>query len=175
MTKMNKEQILEGLTRVFNRWQELLPGLHAEQLNTPVKPLPWTIKDIVAHMWAWQQISIARMQAAVDGSEPRYPEWRAMFEPDPEENVDRANAWIYQANRDRTWSEIYRDWQAQFQRYIEQTERVSERDLLERGRYAWMGPYALADSCLASIEHHQEHFDAVRAWLEGFAHGETDD
>ena len=116
-------------------------------------------------MWAWQQGSVARMQAALQDSQPAYPDWWLANGPDPEEDLDRTNAWIYQANRDKPWESVYSLWQDQFQRYIELTGSLAEKNLLTTGRYTWMGTYAIADSCLGSIEHHQEHYDAVQDWL----------
>ena len=161
----HKTQILTALTEVFNRWQELLASLSEAQTNAPLLPSPWTVKDVVAHLWFWQQISVARMQAALQGQEPHYPEWWAMFGPDPEEDVDRTNAWNYEANRARPWSSVHADWNSQFRRYLELVKEIPEKDLLEDGRFAWMGGYALSASPLGSLGHHEEHIEALLAWL----------
>jgi hypothetical protein len=161
----DKGQILIYLKQVFIQWQDLLASLNQEQINRQITPSTWTIKDIMAHMWAWQQGSFARMQAARQDSQPTYPDWWLANSPDPEKDLDRTNAWIYQANRDKPWDSVYSLWRDQFQRYIELTGSLAERDLLTPGRYTWMGTYAIADSCLSSIEHHQEHFDALQDWL----------
>jgi hypothetical protein len=164
--KMNdKQQILVKLTEVFNHWQELLASLTDEQITTPLLPSTWTVKDIVAHMWAWQQASVARVEAALQGREPLYPRWREVNGPDPEEDLDRTNDWIYAENRDRLWSSVYADWKGQFQRYLEILKQVPEKDLFQVGRFAWMGTYPLSASPIASCEHHQEHLDSLLAWL----------
>jgi hypothetical protein len=161
----SKAQILSKLTEIFTHWQVLLPTLSDGQIHAPLIPSTWTVKDVVAHMWAWQQGSVARAEAALLQQDPHSPGWWEANSPDPEEDVDRTNAWIYQANRDKPWSNVYSDWQGQFARYIELLKKIPENDLLERGRFAWMRGYALADSCLGSYEHHQEHFDTLQSWL----------
>lgn len=160
-----KEKILMELRDIFNRWQELLASLNEEQITAPLLPSTWTVKDVVAHMGAWQQASLARAEAALSDSEPKYPEWWQINGPDPDEDVDRTNAWIYEANRDKPWPGVYAEWKRQFQRFLELTGRIPEKDLFEPGRYAWMGSYTLSRSPIASYEHHVEHMDELLAWL----------
>lgn len=167
----DKGQILIQLKLVFTQWQDLLASLNQEQINHQATPTNWTIKDIVAHMWAWQQGSVARMQAALQDRQPAYPDWWLANGPDPEKDLDRTNAYIYQENRDKPWDSVFSLWKGQFQRYIELTASLTEKDLLTPGRFTWMGTYAIADSCLSSIWHHQEHLDALQDWLKQHGSG----
>jgi hypothetical protein len=161
-----KLQILDKLTVIFNRWQELLASLSEEQIMEPLLPLNWTVKDVVVHLWAWQQASVARAEAALHDTQPIYPQWWEILGPDPEEDVDRTNAWLYEANKDKPWSKVYADWKAQFEHYLELSKQIPDKDLLKPGRYAWMGDYPLAASPLGSLEHHEEHFETLSAWLQ---------
>jgi len=164
---MNKKQkILNELTEIFNRWQELLASLSEEQITGQLLPSDWTVKDAVSHLWAWQQASVARMEAALHDREPDYPKWWEIFSPDPNEDVDRTNAWIYATNRDKPWSNVYADWKMQFQHYLELASQLPEKDLLEPGKYTWMDGYALSASSMGTLEHHQEHYDTLYAWLQ---------
>jgi hypothetical protein len=49
---------------------------------------------------------------------------------------------------------------------MESSDGISERDLLDSGRYPWLKGYPLAFILLASYDHHQEHLDKYLAWLE---------
>ncbi len=60
---------------------------------------------------------------------------------------------------------VYEDWKNQFEHYVELTKQIAEDDLLELGRYPWMGNYALSASAMGSLEHHEEHYDTLRLWL----------
>src|SRR5437588_13132413 len=99
----DKQQIIQGLRDVFNRWEELLASLSEEQITNRNLPSGWSIKDVIAHMWAWQQRSVARNEAALHDREPAYPDWPERLQPDPEEDVDKTNAWIYETNGDKPW------------------------------------------------------------------------
>jgi hypothetical protein len=162
-----KSQILADLTEIFERWQELLAGLSNEYIEQPLLPSDWTLKDTLAHLWFWQQASVARMETAVQNKQPNDPEWWAIFGPDPEEKVDQANAWNYASNRDKPWPNVYADWKTQFQRYLDLLRLVPEGDLLTPRRYAWMGKYSLSASSLGSLDHHREHYSEVNGWLGG--------
>ena len=161
----DNEKILNALGDIFKRWQNLLASLTVEQITAPQLPSAWSIKNVIAHLWAWQQISIARAEAALRHTAPDYPAWRQMFGPDPEDRVDEANAWIYETNRDRSWSDVHAVWQSQFRRYLEILGQIPETDLLDPARYSWMGGYPLSASVQGSFEHHDEHFDTTLAWL----------
>jgi hypothetical protein len=154
-----KEHILTLLQEEFDRWEARLAAMDEEQITDRQTPGERSIKDVVAHLWAWQQRSNARMQAALRNREPEFPDWPEGLDPDAEEDADQINEWIYQANRDRPWTEVHRDWRTGFLRLIELGHAVPEEDLLEPGKYAWFYGHPLALVLTASREHHEEHRD----------------
>ena len=162
----DKNQLLNDLFDIFNRWQELLTDMSEDEILQPLLPSDWTVKDIVAHLWSWQQASVARAEAALQGTQPNYPRWWEINGPDPEEDVDRTNAYLFETNKDKPWTIVYADWKAQFEHFLELSRQIPEKDLLEPGKYAWMGNYPLAASAMGSLDHHQEHFETLSAWLQ---------
>ena len=160
-----KQHILTGLREERDEWDELLKQLDEAQMDAPLLPSDWSIKDEMAHLWAWQQRSIARCEAALRDRAPEFPRWEAGVDPEVEESTDQVNGWIYQAYRDQPWSEVYHQWRDGFQRLLALAEQVSERDLLDSGRYPWLNGYPLALVLLGTYDHHQEHFDKLQAWL----------
>jgi hypothetical protein len=154
-----KEHILAALREQIDRWEALLASFEEEQLTAPFSPSDWSMKDHLAHLMAWQQRSIARMEAALSDREPEYPVWLPGVNPEEEVNTDQINAWIYEAHRERTWAEVYHDWREGYIRFIKSGEGISEEDLLDEGRYLWLEGHPLALVLLASYDHHQEHYD----------------
>src|SRR5215475_5023392 len=106
----DKQGTLIALREEFNRWEELLAGLSEAQITAPQLPENWSIKDVVAHLRSWQQRSIARLEAALHNREPEYPAWPAQLDPEEEGQPHDLNAWLYEKDRDRPWSSVYRDW-----------------------------------------------------------------
>jgi hypothetical protein len=159
-TSMNmKAHILAALKELFIRWEALLASLSDEQITAPRFDDNWSIKDVITHLWAWQQISVARIAAAALDREPVFPDWTAALQKDWEENANRTNARVYEIYHEKPWSEVYQDWRAGFLRLLELGELVPERDLLDGGRYPWLEGYSLAFILLASYDHQQEHFE----------------
>lgn len=161
-----KGHILAALREQFERWEMLLANLSEEQLLAPQFDLDWSIKDVMAHLWAWQQISIARMESGVQGGEPEYPQWIVHHVESWEENADKVNSAIYERQHGKPWSEIYQNWKIGFVQFLELGNKISERDLLDGDRYPWLKGYNLASILIASYDHHQEHFEKLLLWLQ---------
>ena len=157
-----KGHILAALREEFHLWEELLGGLSEEQITATDLPSNWSVKDVVAHLRAWQQRSVARVEAALDGRDPVYPGWPADLDPEDEGQTEPVNAWIYESYCELPWSQVYQDWREGFQRFLQASERVAERDLLDGNRYPWLNGSPLALVLLGSYDHHQEHLEMLQ-------------
>ncbi len=157
--------ILSALREQLEQWETLLASLSTGQRQAPLQPSPWTVKDTLVHLWAWQQRSIARLEAAHFGHEPEFPLWLSGVNPNGEGSPDQINAWIYETYRDLPWMQVYTKWRDGYLRFLELGGRISERDLLDSSLYLWMEDYPLANVLLASYDHHQEHLEKLQAWL----------
>ena len=160
-----KEHILVALTEHFDRWEEVLANLSEEQITSPLLPSVLSIKDEIAHLWAWQQISIARLEAARYQREPVFPQMLPGVDPEGEGNTDKTNAWIFEAYRHQPWSQVHQNWQAGFLRFVELGEEISEKDLLDNERFPWLEGYSLALVFLGSYAHHREHLETILSRL----------
>ena len=161
-----KDHILAALSEQFERWEELLASLSTEQITAPQFDDNWSIKDVLAHLWGWQVISSARLEAAVLNREPLYPRWLTESRADWEEDVDRTNARIYEVCHIKPWAEVHQNWRAGFLRLLEVGAAIPERNLLDADRYPWLKGYSLAFVLVASYDHHQEHLEKLLAWLQ---------
>lgn len=156
-----RDHILRAFEEQFNKWEELLASMSDAQITGPIPDSDWTIKDVIAHLMAWQQRSIARMEVALHDQEPGFPRWLPGVNPEEEDNPDHTNAWIIQAYRDQPWSKVYQGWRTGFLRFLGSSKAISEIDLLDYDRYSWMAGYSLADVILSSYVHHQEHYEKL--------------
>jgi hypothetical protein len=161
-----KEHILAALREQFHSWEELLASLSEEQITVPHFEYDWSIKDVIAHLWAWQQISIARMEGGALDREPEYPKWITELGENWEEDADRVNALTFETNHTKPWSQVYQNWRNGFLRFLELGNEISERDLLDGDRYPWLKGYSLAFILVASYDHHQEHLEKLIDWLQ---------
>jgi hypothetical protein len=158
----DKQRILTTLRKEFTSWEELLTTLDEEQITAPNLPSDMSIKEVIAHLRAWQQISIARMEAVLLDKEPDYPEWPTEDpDPDSEDEIDQINDWISKTYQDKPWSDVHRLWREGFLRLLELGEAVPERDLLDTGKYPWLKGYSPLGILQASYEHHDEHLTSL--------------
>jgi hypothetical protein len=161
----DKQQILTALREEFRGWQEVLAGMSEEEITTPHLPAGLSVKDVIAHLRAWQQLSIARLEAALRNGEPALPGWPPGPDPESAEGVEQINAWIYERYHKQPWPAVQRNWRQGFRRFLELAEAIPEKELLEPGRYTWLGTYPLLAVLVGSHEHHLEHRDELLAWL----------
>jgi len=162
-----KEHMLTALIEQLNEWEMLLSGLDKKQIAAPLTGSEWTIKDVMVHLMAWQQRSIARLEAAKGGHEPVYPQWLPGVKPDTEGTTEAINAWIYAAHKDEPWEQVHLVWHDGFVKFLELGQGFEERELLDSDTYAWMEGYSLADVLLGSYDHHREHLEWVKKGMTG--------
>jgi len=161
----DKTQIITLLREQFNLWEGFLTGIDEEQITAPNRIASLSIKDIVAHLTAWQQISVARLEAALNNGQPEYPKWLGGFKPDSEDDLDKINARIYIYYRGQPWLDIHREWRTRFLHFLEFAEAMPEKDLFEEGRYAWLNGDALSAVLRGTYEHHVEHLEPLDGLL----------
>jgi len=154
-----KDHIVTALREQFDRWEDLLASLSGEQITAPQMPSDWSTKDVIAHLWAWQKRSIARLEAAIFDREPEFPKWPVEFELESKAGLDKINAWIYETHREQPWTSVYHDWREGFLRFLELSQEIPEKDLLDPQRYPWLGGHPLAFILLVSYDHHREHLE----------------
>ena len=160
-----REEILEKLREEFERWEELLASLSEEEITTSRLPNGWSIKDLMAHLMSWQQVTRARLEAARQGEHPVYPEWLAGASPESEDELHRFNARIYEIHREKSWSEVHREWRDGFIEVLRLGEEVPEDDLVEPGRYSWLDGHPLIAVLQGTYEHHHvDHLGSLLTW-----------
>jgi hypothetical protein len=159
-----KTHILAALREHFDQWEAWLGGLSYEQYTTPRAPSALSIKDELAHLWTWQQRSIARVVAAAHDHEPNMPNWPIpIHRGESAETTDRINAWIFESQRDTAWEIVHEQWRTGYLQMLAHAATIEEHFLLDSSRYAWMEGYSIAMVLVSSYEHHQEHFEQLVA------------
>ncbi len=109
---------------------------------------------------AWQQISIARLEAALDNREPKLPSWLGGADPFyAEEHTDEFNAQILERYHMESWSSVYRAWQEGFLHFLELAKAIPEAKFFDANRYPWLHGYAVSEVVSGSCEHHEEHLE----------------
>lgn len=118
------------------------------------------------HLMAWQQISIAYMQAVREGGEPLLPGWLGGADPMyAEDHTTEFNARILELHSMNSWASVHQAWQDGFRRLIGLAEDVPAHRLFDAKQYQWLGGYPPAAVITGSCEHHEEHLNEVSATI----------
>ncbi len=141
-----KHELLRHLRAEFSRWEELLGSLSEDQIIKRDLPGGLSVKDTLAHLMAWQGLSITRLEAARDNRDPQYRLGPEGLDPDAEENLERINAWIHEKYVNTPWTEVYSEWSRGFLHFVDLAETMPESALMQQARYPW-----LKDSPLAAV------------------------
>jgi hypothetical protein len=154
---MNKVELIQRIETDWARLQASLDGLSEEQLHTPGVVGEWTIKDVLAHIAAWQTRLISAMFKAERGLAPDMTE--------PGMTVDKLNAQWYREMKDRSFDQVWEDLDASYHQILARLENWPEKDLFEPKRFKWMKGepferYIAGDS----YEHYVEHAGHIEAW-----------
>lgn len=167
----DKEQVISRLKIEFRLWEKLLNGGSEEQSTTSYFDNGRSIKDIVAHLTAWQQVTIARLNAALIQSEPILPDWLKGLDPELEENIDSYNENIFLLYRNMTWSSIHEEWKERYLKILELAEVIPAEDMMDPQKYPWLKGYPLIAILQGTHEHHEEHYEPLLVWLLQFGDG----
>ena len=159
MHSVKKEMDL--LLAEHKRWQEILFSVKEPGSVLPVMDNGWSLKDVLAHLSAWQQITLARLKAASDNEEPQYPDWFPGQDPETEVDLNRVNTLIQQTWCEKSWSAVHDTWQDQFQHILSLFLLIPEEDFLAAGKFPWLPGYPLLAVLDGARSHHEEHRQAL--------------
>jgi hypothetical protein len=161
----DKSEWLAALRDMVRQWTDLIDGLSAEQISA-VPDGDYSVKEAIGHNWAWEQLTIAMLEAALEDREMRFTLWPEPYMADNDAGEAAINANIQALTRDRAWDQLYADWQATMQRVIDLTGQIAEDDLMQPGRYPFMGGGRLMGQMAMTWDHHGEHLRDLKAHLD---------
>jgi hypothetical protein len=159
-TYPSKTELLEEWRQERARWEALLAELGPQRAVEPTLPGNWSLKDVIAHLTAWQERSVTRLDAARRGVEPQLEDW------DDESILGQVNAQIYEQNRDRSLDAVLAQWRRVLGQLIELLEVLPDDVLNDQGRFAWLGGEPLITVPRNSLGHYrEEHWESLQVAL----------
>jgi hypothetical protein len=154
---MTKDELIQKIESEWDNLQASLDGLTEEQMHQPGVVGEWTIKDILAHITAWQTRLITTLFKAERGVTPEMTE--------AGKTVDQMNEKFYREMKDRSFDQVWDDLDSSYHQLLSRLEGWKEKDLFDPKRFKWMkgDPFA-AYIAGDSYEHYEEHAAQIRAW-----------
>lgn len=167
-TKMaitTKAHLLDEIHHQRASLEVVLDRVPPDRQSQPLADDGWSVKDILAHIVAWEQVMMQWWQASQAGETP--------IDPAPglsDDDVERLNAAFYQANRQRPLAEVQDEFHRSFAEVMAALEAASEAALVQPGYFAWTGERPFAAYIVANTsDHYREHLDQIHAWAEAVA------
>lgn len=161
---MDKTTLLNTIQTDYAPLESLVASIPDAQLSAVPAEGEWSIKDIMAHVAAWEQIC-ARWLAA----------WARGETLNPSERIEGGvNDRLYRENRDRSLAEVQALCHQAHQQLVQQVELLlhtfSEEDITAPRRFTWTqywpGSSVLAVIADNSYEHYQDHAQQIRRLLD---------
>jgi len=156
-------QVHEAMRSERANLESLIAPLSYEQLCLPALDGQRSVKDVMAHIAAWERRCVGWIETGLHGEMPSLPE--AGYE---WEDIDDLNEKTFQENKDRSLQEVLADSHQAYEQLLAQVQALSEADLTEPHRFAWtesgtsLVPFVAANS----YEHYHEHSEQIREWIE---------
>jgi hypothetical protein len=136
----SKDQLLKDICTERRRLENILLHLSPEDMVKPGVSGDWSVKDILAHLTAWEKLFIGWYQSGVEGI-PTVIGAVGMSKT----AIDALNRQIYEKNQNRSLDEITAEFHTSYQQVMSVIERIPEAEIFARSCFEWTGKLTLAD------------------------------
>ncbi len=160
----SKSELLETIHRSWNELNEIIASLSAEQLIQSGAMDDWSLKDIMAHITAWEWLAMDRIHAAQTGEPLKYPAIKG------DSFVDAFNAEVYENNQAAPLPKVMEAFHKTHAEFIEQIEVLDAERLPQPLPFDWAGNLTFQVLIFSNTHwHYVEHIEAVEKWLDTLA------
>ncbi|MGH2521635.1 MAG: ClbS/DfsB family four-helix bundle protein [Anaerolineales bacterium] len=153
---MNRGEILAALKDSRARLEAALAGLTETQMAEPGVLGEWSVKDILAHLTAWEVELVTVLGKLQRGQKPGHISWE-------DDEVEALNAKWYKEYRNRPLDRVLADWRGVRQQTIRQVGALDDKAIHEPR--PWFKKRSLFVMIKAeTFEHEVEHAAQIEEW-----------
>lgn len=163
----SKTELLQRMRAGREEWDALIAQIPDSARTEPVLAGGWSVKDLIAHVAAYENWTAAQIRAANEGREPTDRELYGVEEmPDDSEgwDLDRQNAAIYARYKEIPLAGVMTFSSQAFVDLVAAVEAVPDEDIARTGAQTWTGGTTLLEiipgQCYA---HYDQHADELRS------------
>ena len=164
---MDQARLLDHMQQEYAALAATLAPLDEARLTRPGVYGDLSVKDVLAHVAAWQGMEIGWLQAALRGAPVvRYAPGYELNGDNGDAVTDRLNARIVAENRDKPFAAVLADLQSTHSGLIAVVQALSDADLNDPHRFAWWDGEPIWTSIAGnSYDHVREHRELIQGWL----------
>lgn len=153
------------LALVRESWAELgatIDRLGEQEMIQPGVEGEWSVKDLLAHISAWEALMVQWVGDSLRGDTPDRPA------PDePWEDLDEVNERLFRERVDRPLEEVLAAFHQTHQQAYQTVAGLSEADLFDPDRFAWRRGDPLWHLVAGNTwGHYREHQQAIERWID---------
>jgi hypothetical protein len=167
-TTVTKGEVVAAINREREAWDGLIAQIGEDRMLESGPMGDWTFKDLAAHLTAWRERSVRRLEAAAHGQpEPQAP-WPAELNDENDDDIDAINAWFQQQSADKLLGEVLDESRESYARLAEAVQQLPDEALTDPSYFSWTEGQALGDAIVSGdfFGHlHEEHDAEIRRWL----------
>ena len=157
-----KPEVLELIQGEKRRLQEALGKLTESQMLAPNLDGDRSVKDVLAHIAAWELLMVEWLKETYAGLTPQRPAPGMTWD-----DLDQLNERIYLENKDRSLAEILAMFEAASTQADQAVHAMIEIDLFDGSRFAWRNGDPMWHMVAANTWwHYKEHREQIEAWRE---------
>jgi len=146
---LNKTQLLDETRQEAEALRQFLSGLSAEQMTQPGALGEWSAKDVLAHLYEWQQMFFGWYEAGLRGEKPAVPAEGYKWS-----QLPALNQAIYTRYQERPLDEITAAFWDSHAKTLALIESLSDETLTAPGLYPWMNQNSLIAYLTANTGSH---------------------
>lgn len=130
---LNKTQLLAAIQKEYGALEKFIAPLTPEKLVQAPAPGAWAVKDVLAHLYEWQQMFFNWYESGQRGENPAVPapgyKWS---------QLPALNQHIYEKYQQLPPEQALTLFRESHQKTVEFIENLPESDLTMPGLYKWM-------------------------------------
>jgi len=120
---ITKFELLDQILTERKRLEEVLTTLTPDQMLQPGACGEWTVKDVLAHISAWERRMIYWIGSHLHGETPDIP---------PPSDVERMNAETYTHVKDKPLAEVLEEFRQSYRDALALTESLNKKTTTNR-------------------------------------------
>lgn len=156
-----KSDLLDVIRIERAQLEILFEGLTDSQMTTAGVYISWSIKDVLAHIAAWERLAYDRIHAALSGEPLKFPLIKG------DADVDKFNAGVYEKNKDQPLAKVMAEFQDSHQDFSELISTFTDDFLASPLPFDWAGKMTAQVVISANTHwHYVEHAESISKWLE---------
>jgi hypothetical protein len=144
-----KKELIDASQKEHDELDRYLQTLTPEQFLEPDIVGVWTVKDVIAHLYEWEQMVLSWWAAGQAGKTPHVPAEGYKWS-----QLPALNEMIRQKHESKSTDQVLELYHHSYQQIMNTIESIPEETLFTSGLYPWMNKNTLASYFISSTSSH---------------------